>query len=434
MITPPSIILKTNGIKKSFKTASQNDHLVLDHIDFSLFENEVVCLLGKSGSGKSTFLRLLAGLTQPSEGNVFWHDTVIDGPTPGISMVFQNFALLPWLSVLSNVKLGLDASHHTEEEKHHLAITAIDRVGMDGFESAYPRELSGGMCQRVGIARALVADPIVMLMDEPFSSLDVLTAENLRTDLIDLWESKKGQLKSIVMVTHNIEEAACIADRIIIFTNDPGRIYSEIKVNIRGERNEQNPQFRQLVDQIYQHMSQAQSRHPLSDISQNTTPLTTRLPTTPLTELAGILENLYNDGNPSQSDIAEFADEHFMDVDNIFTAVDALEMLGFAQIKRGKLCLTSAGLEFARADILQRKKIFASQLLTNIELARFIRHALDEESDHELDRDDVIAHLQMHFSEEIANEIFWVIINWGRYAEIFAYDDRNAQLSLEDPK
>lgn len=426
-------ILQALGIKKFFKKES-NQHLVLDHIDFTLFENEVVCLLGKSGSGKSTFLRIISGLTEPSEGKVAWQGKEINSPIPGVSMVFQNFALLPWLSVLQNVSLGLDALNLPEGERRKRALTAIDQVGMDGFESAYPRELSGGMCQRVGIARAMAADPIVMLMDEPFSALDVLTSENLRADLLDLWEQKKGRLRSMIMVTHNIEEAAAMADRIIVFSSDPGKIFSEIKVNIKGDRDENNPEFRKLVDQIYQHMSQAQVKYKQSDIAQKTTPITTRLPSTPLSELTGILETLANTEDDNQYDLSDFAEEHLLDVDNLFTAVEALEMLGFARVKRGKILLTDEGFQFAEADILNRKKIFSTQLLTYIELARHIRSQLDQNSDHEIDKNILMHKLEEHFSEEISNEIFRVIVDWGRYAEIFAYNDRTEQLSLEDPK
>lgn len=428
-----NVILQALGIKKFFKKESKH-HLVLDHIDFSLFENEIVCLLGKSGSGKSTFLRIISGLTAPNEGKVTWHGNEITDPIPGVSMVFQNFALLPWLSVLQNVSLGLDSLNLSESDRRKRALTAIDQVGMDGFESAYPRELSGGMCQRVGIARAMAADPIVMLMDEPFSALDVLTSENLRADLLDIWESKKGRLQSMIMVTHNIEEAAAMADRIIVFSSDPGKIFSEIRVNIKGDRDENNPDFRKLVDQIYQHMSQAQVKYKPSDIAQKTTPITTRLPSTPLSELTGILEILANSDDDNQYDLADFAEEHLLDVDNLFTAVEALEMFGFARIKRGKIILTDEGYQFAEADILQRKKIFSTQLLTYIELARYIRTELDQSNDHVIDKSALLQRLDKHFSEDIANEIFRIIVDWGRYAEIFAYNDRSEELSLEDPK
>lgn len=426
-------ILQALNIKKFFKKESKQ-HLVLDHVDFSLFENEIVCLLGKSGSGKSTFLRILSGLTKPNEGNVKWHGEDIKSPIPGISMVFQNFALLPWLSVLQNVSLGLDALNLTEKEKRKRALTAIDQVGMDGFESAYPRELSGGMCQRVGIARAMAADPIVMLMDEPFSSLDVLTSENLRADLLNIWESKQGRLRSMIMVTHNIEEAAAMADRIIVFSSDPGRIFSEIKVNIKGDRDEHNPEFRKLVDQIYQYMSQAHIKYNQSDVAQKTTPISTRLPSTPLSELTGILETLANSDENNQHDLSDFAEDHLLDVDNLFTAVEALEMLGFARVRRGKILLTDEGFQFAEADLLKRKQIFSTQLLTYIELARYIRSEIDQSSDHEIDKSILLQKLDQNFSEEITDEIFRIIVNWGRYAEIFAYDDRTEQLSLEDPK
>src|SRR3990167_5906537 len=244
-------ILSVRNISKSFKKKGAPELLVLDHVDFEVKPGEIIAILGKSGSGKSTLLRLLAGLVNTTSGEVYFHHQLVHEPVAGLTMIFQHFALLPWLTVLENVELGLEAQGIPKKERLERALKAIDIVGLDGFESAYPKELSGGMSQRVGFARALVVDPEVLLMDEPFSALDVLTAENLRNDLIDIWQSQKTKIKAVIIVTHNIEEAALLADRIFVFSNNPGTIRKMINVKIQRPRNVQDLQFRDIVDEIY---------------------------------------------------------------------------------------------------------------------------------------------------------------------------------------
>src|SRR6185437_9172580 len=244
-------LITAAGICKTYRQPDHAGRLVLDHVDFALKEGEIVAILGKSGSGKSTFLRIVAGLTPPTEGNVRYRGRPVDGPAQGIAMVFQSFALFPWLTVLGNVELGLEAQGVPRDERRRRAIAAIDLIGLDGFESAYPKELSGGMRQRVGFARALVVNPDVLLLDEPFSALDVLTAETLRGDLMDLWLGERIPTKGILFVSHNIEEAVEIADRILIFGSDPGQIRSDIQVQLARPRDWGSAGFRQIVDQVY---------------------------------------------------------------------------------------------------------------------------------------------------------------------------------------
>src|SRR5690242_305676 len=244
-------LLRTEAVSKTYRTPDHLGRLVLDHIDFNLGDGEIVAILGKSGSGKSTFLRVLAGLTQPSEGMVTYRGQPVYGPAQGVAMVFQSFALFPWLTVLGNVELGLEAQGVPRDERRQRAIAAIDLIGLDGFESAYPKELSGGMRQRVGFARALVVNPDVLLLDEPFSALDVLTAETLRGDVMDLWLERRVPTKGILFVSHNIEEAVDIADRIAIFGSDPGHIRAEIPVMLPRPREVTGPRFRQIVDEVY---------------------------------------------------------------------------------------------------------------------------------------------------------------------------------------
>src|SRR5260221_13847267 len=243
--------LRAIGVSKTYRTPDHIGRLVLSQVNFTLRDGEIVAVLGKSGSGKSTFLRILAGLLPPSEGRVEYRGQPINGPVRGIAMVFQSFALFPWLTVLGNVELGLEAQGVPRDERRKRAIAAIDLIGLDGYESAYPKELSGGMRQRVGFARALVVNPDVLLLDEPFSALDVLTAETLRGDLADLWSARRVPTKGIVFVSHNIEEAVEMSDRVIVFSGDPGRIRAELPVPLPRPRDHANATFRQIVDEVY---------------------------------------------------------------------------------------------------------------------------------------------------------------------------------------
>src|SRR4030081_2576336 len=247
----PARLLDTPAVCRSFPKGSGEELLVLEQVDLTIHSGEIVGLLGRSGSGKSTLLRIIAGLIAPSSGHAKCRGETIVGPPNGVSMVFQSFALFPWLTVLQNVELGLEALGIESSERRTRALAAIDLIGLDGFESAYPKELSGGMRQRVGFARALVVHPDLLLMDEPFSALDVLTAETLRTDLIDLWMDGKLPVKSILMVTHNIEEAVLMCDRILVFSSNPGRVANELQVTLPHPRNRLDVDFRQLVDDIY---------------------------------------------------------------------------------------------------------------------------------------------------------------------------------------
>lgn len=422
-------ILQVKNVAKSFKKAEHQDLLVLDNINFALQEGEIVALLGKSGSGKSTLLRIIAGLIPPSSGEVLYRDKPVTGPAQGIAMVFQNFALLPWLTVLQNVELGLEALDVPREERRQRALKAIDTIGLDGFESAYPKELSGGMRQRVGFARALVVNPDILLMDEPFSALDVLTADNLKSDLLDLWEAKKTNTNGILFVTHNIEEAAFLANRIIIFGSDPGFIRAQLKVDLPHPRNEQDPHFRKVVDQIYTlmttHAYQAQAAK-IKKIDMGY-----RLPDVDISELTGLLETLAD--HEGHSDLPVLADYLNLNVDDLFPLTEMLEVLGFAKVSAGDIELTPAGKLFANADILDRKKIFAAHLLKYVPLASHITRVLDERRGHRATLTRFLTELEDYLSEQEAERVLRVMIDWGRYAELFAYDDNTEMLSLENP-
>src|ERR1700730_4088231 len=248
-------LVAVEGVRHVYRHGDAGEHVVLDDVYITLTDNEIVPLLGRSGCGKSTLMRIIAGLMPPTSGTVTVAGERVSGPAAQVAMVFQSFALCPWLTVLENVEIGLEAQGIAPEQRKKRALAAIDLIGLDGYESAYPKELSGGMRQRVGLARALVVHPKVLLMDEPFSALDVLTAETLRTDLLDLWCEGRMPISSILMVTHNIEEAVLMCDRILIFSSNPGRILGEIKVDLPQPRSRLDPRFRQLVDDIYARMT-----------------------------------------------------------------------------------------------------------------------------------------------------------------------------------
>lgn len=429
-------ILQVKNIRKSFKKEDHPDLLVLEDVNFSLYKGEIVAILGKSGSGKSTLLRIIAGLIKPSDGEVLYRGQIVKKPVQGLAMVFQHFALMPWLTVLQNVELGLEALGVDRQERRARAIQAIDTIGLDGFESAYPKELSGGMRQRVGIARALVVNPDILLMDEPFSALDVLTADNLKSDILDLWQDKKTNTTGILLVTHNIEEAALLADRIIIFGSDPGTIRAELKIDMLHPRNVQDLEFRKIVDDVYTLMTTkptADKVQYVSDLRHKKLGLGYRLPDVDISELTGLLETLDEPEHQGRMDLPELADYLHMNIDDLFALTEVLEVLRFAYISKGDIELSPAGKIFANADILERKKIFAAHLLKYVPIARHIRRVLDERPGHHATKQRFLNELEDYLSEDEAERVLRVAIDWGRYAEIFAYDDNTGMLSLENP-
>src|SRR3981189_1850299 len=281
-ITTTAPPLRAVGVSKTYRTPDHIGRLVLEGVNFTVVDGEIVAVLGKSGSGKSTFLRILAGLLPPSDGVVEYRGRLVTAPVRGIAMVFQSFALFPWLTVLGNVELGLEAQGGSAARRRQGAVGAIDIIGLDGFESAYPKELSGGMRQRVGFARALVVNPDVLLLDEPFSQLDVLTAETLRNDLLDLWMERRIPTKGILMVSHNIEEAVDMADRILIFSSDPGRISAEVPIPLPHPRSADSAGFRQIVDQVYTLLTTVPGRDGRRGVKPEPTGLGYRLPAAPV--------------------------------------------------------------------------------------------------------------------------------------------------------
>jgi NitT/TauT family transport system ATP-binding protein len=428
--TPP--LLRAAAVCKTYRTPDHIGRLVLDHVDFTLREGEIVAILGKSGSGKSTFLRILAGLIPASDGSVEYRGHPVLEPAHGVAMVFQSFALFPWLTVLGNVELGLEAQGTTAAERRRQAVAAIDLIGLDGFENAYPKELSGGMRQRVGFARALVVNPDILLLDEPFSALDVLTAETLRNDLLDLWSESKIPTKGILMVSHNIEEAVEMADRILIFGSDPGRINAEIPVPMTQPRSWESPQFRQIVDQVYTLLTTVPGRDGRRGAKPEPIGVGYRLPDAAVQQLTGLIDSLTEAPFNGHADLPHLADEVSLDDDELFPLLEALQLLGFAHVSGGDIDLTAAGRHYADADMLTRKQVFADAVLKHIPLAAHIRRVLDERPGHRAPAARFLRELEDHLSEDEAERVLDTLINWGRHAEIFAYDYDDEVLSLEN--
>ncbi len=430
-----SALLQVSGVRQAFSRSGGNELLVLDGVDLTLNEGEIVGLLGRSGSGKSSLLRIIAGLADPLSGNVSYMDHPVSGPAQGIAMVFQSFALFPWLTVLENVQIGLEAMHVAPDEIRRRAIAAIDLIGLDGYESAYPRELSGGMRQRVGFARALVVHPNILLMDEPFSALDVLTAETLRTDFLDLWSEGQLPIKSVILVTHNIEEAVLMCDRVLVFSTNPGRIASEIKVTLRQPRNRLDPSFRSLVDQIYSEMTKRPSGVPASTRPERFpgVGIGSVLPRVSVTLFAGLLEEVAGDAYKGKADLPLIAQALHMEIDELFPTADMLQMLRLAEVGDGDIRLTEHGFAFANADTDDRKRIFARQLLAYVPLVAHIRRVLDERPSHAAPKSRFLDELEDYMDETSADETLKAVISWGRYGEVYAYDDDTGVISLENP-
>ncbi len=428
-------LIELKSIKKAFQKKRKTELLVLDDVNFSIKKREIVALLGKSGSGKSTLLRIISGLIKPSGGEVLYHGECVEKPVQGLSMVFQHFALLPWLTVLQNVELGLEAQRVPASERRERALQAIDVVGLDGFESAYPKELSGGMSQRVGIARALVVNPEILLMDEPFSALDVLTAENLRGDLLDIWGAEKTNIQTIILVTHNIEEAVSLADRILIFDSDPGCIRSEIKVKMKHPRNDQDDVFRRTVDQVYTSMTAVKKvAGAKAGYEPKVIDLSYRLPQVSISETTGFIETLASPEYAKRVDLPELAEELHLELDELFAITEVLEILRLVRVSKGDIELTKEGRDLADSDILERKKMYASCLMQYVPLIRYIKETIDYDSDQSVNEDFFLKRLVNDFTEQAAEEVLKVAIDWGRYAEIFAYDYNTGYLSLDDPE
>ena len=428
---PEAPLLEVVGCRQAYHKDASADLVVLEDVNLSLREHEIVALLGRSGSGKSTLLRIVSGLLKPTAGRVTWRGKLLLEPAEGIAMVFQSFALFPWLTVQENVELGLEARGVARAERERRADAALDLIGLGGFASAYPKELSGGMRQRVGLARALVVHPDLLLMDEPFSALDVLTAETLRTDLIDLWTEGKLPVRSVLMVTHNIEEAVLMCDRILVFSSNPGRVASEIKVPFPHPRNRLDPAFRQMVDDIYALMTRRAPVGPKAAAAP-VNPLAMPLERVGINLMAGLMEALAAAPYDGRADLPTLAETLHYEVDELLPLGETLQLLRFAILEEGDIHLTDKGRAFVQADVDGRRALFAEALRAHVPLATMIRQVLDERWNHRASAVRFRDELEDHMSPDYAADTLRTVIGWGRYAELFSYDEEAEQFNLED--
>jgi NitT/TauT family transport system ATP-binding protein len=403
--------------------------MAVQNVNLKIFPGEFVCLLGPTGCGKSTLLRMITGLNLTSEGQILYRGQPLQGVNPHATIVFQTFALYPWLTVQENVEVALKARGMPETQRREKALLLLDKVGLDGFESAYPRELSGGMRQKCGVARAMAVEPELLCLDEPFSALDVLSAESLRGELMELWLSKSIPTKAVLMVTHNIEEAIFMTDRVIVMDKDPGRVVAEIKLTLPHPRHRKDAAFQAFADKVYAAVAGRTEPEP---VALGTAPglpgRTTSLPDVNISSLAGLLEKV-NEEEGDRSDLYRLTEELGLELDDMLPVVEAAELLGFASVSQGDIVLTPLGQAFADASILARKEIMAGRAL-RLPTIRWIYETLQQDDDQRMPEEYFLEQLQADFGEYAGKQMD-TAIDWGRYAELFAFDDNSDELYLE---
>jgi NitT/TauT family transport system ATP-binding protein len=427
-------IIEARKLEKFYGQPDGTRIQVIAPTDLAVYPGQIVALLGPSGCGKSTLLRMLTGLSPSSAGGVFWHGQPVRDESPNVSIVFQSFALFPWLTVLENVEAPLEARGMVPIERHKRALRIIDAVGLDGFESAYPKELSGGMKQRVGVARALVVEPEVLFMDEPFSALDVLTAETLRGELLELWIGRKIPTRAIFIVTHNIEEAVILADRIIVLGRNPAHIHADLAVNLPHPRRHKDPRFVEFVDAIYRVLTTPDAKEDVIHTAPGTsTPVQHQglmLPHTRPGGMAGLLEIVADHGD--RVDLHQLADELSLEVDALLPTVDTALLLGMLRLEEGDAIITPEGKAFAKADIQTRKAMFRKAVLANVPILRQMEQSLKAKADRTLPAEFFHDLIDEHFSEDESQRQLETAIQWGRYAELFDYDAATGKLTLTE--
>jgi len=398
--------------------------MAVQNVNLKIHPGEFVCLLGPSGCGKSTLLRMITGLNPTSEGQVLYKGRPLTGVNPHATIVFQTFALYPWLTVQQNVEVALKARAVPEVERREKARQLLDKVGLDGFESAYPRELSGGMRQKCGFARAMAVEPELLCLDEPFSALDVLSAEALRGELMELWLNKAIPTQAVLMVTHNIQEAVFMADRIVVMEKDPGRVLTEIPVALRHPRHTKDTAFQGLVDKVYAAVA-GKTEEPAAGA---TSPgQMTKLPTARINGMAGLLEKV-NEEN-GRADLYRLTEDLQLELDDVLPIVEAAELMGFATVDQGDIVLTPLGQTYADASILARKEIMAGRVL-RLPIIGWIYETLRTDDNQRVAEEYFAEKLQSDFGE-YAQQQLDNAINWGRYAELFEFDDNTDELYLQ---
>ena len=458
METAAGPILELRGVGKRFRSADGHERTVLEGVDFKLQRGEIVALLGASGSGKSTLLRILAGLIPADAGSVLYRGAPLHGPARGIGMVFQSFALFPWLTVQQNVELGLEARGMAAAERAPRAAQVIELIGLGGFEGALPRELSGGMRQRVGIARALVTEPDVLLMDEAFSALDVLTGERLRDDILGLWmgggmdpppgrpkadplppggptrsANGAGIAQAMLVVSHNIEEAVLMADRVLVFASDPGRVQHELPVALTRPRDADSAAVRALIDEVYALMTHRPLRAARAAAPAGlpgTAALVERLPVAEVSRMDGLLDLLAEPPFNGRADLPVLAGEAELTDAELLPVAHALALLGLAQLEAGDLQLTPLGRRYAEGHHALRQQLFGQQLLAHVPLAAHIRQSLERLSSGQMPDRPVLRLLSDQLGDREAARVLHTVIDWGRHGEVFEYNVNTRQLRL----
>ncbi|MCL4558918.1 MAG: nitrate/sulfonate/bicarbonate ABC transporter ATP-binding protein [Deltaproteobacteria bacterium] len=427
-----NIIAALSHVTKTIEGTRRTTVTIVEDINLQLKKDRITALLGPSGSGKSTLIKIISGLQKPTSGEVIFNGMPLEAPTSKISIAFQNFALFPWLTVFENVAIVLEAKGADRQEIKDKALKILDTIGLDGFEDAYPKELSGGMKQRVGFARSLIVEPELLCMDEPFSALDILTAENLRREFIELWTDRKLPTKAILLVTHNIEEAVFFADECIILSKNPGRIRANISINLPHKRNTESDEFKMFIDMIYQILTnpeaEAESIQSKFFISREKYQM---LPNAKPGAIAGLLELVFERGG--EEDIYKLSDELQMEVDDILPIVDACVLLQFVRVTEGDITLTEQGKEFVTADILERKVNFSRQAMGNAVLVKQIIRLLTAKKNHKLHEDFIEEYLSKYFTQEEAKRQLEIAVTWGRFGELFSYDASTGELYIEEP-
>jgi len=422
-------LVELRGISQRYQT-NRREFVAVSDVNLTVREGEFVALVGPSGCGKSTLLRIIAGLQRPSDGRVLYRGEPVVGVNPHASIVFQTFALFPWLTVQQNVEVALKARGAPPQERSRRALGLLDRVGLDGFETAYPRELSGGMRQKVGFARAMAVEPELLCLDEPFSALDVLSADSLRGELLELWLSGAIPTKAILMVTHNIEEAVYLADRVVVMDKEPGRVVSGVAFDLPHPRDQKSPAFASVVDHVYAMLAgQTQPEHVEVGTAPGEPGRTRALPNVAIDDLTGVLEHLLE--MPGRTaDLYRLAEDLRADSDHLLRLTEAAELLGFATLAQGDIALTPLGETFAEARILARKEIFATRI-RRLPLFQWLLRMLDAANKHQLERDVALAALELEFPPEEASRQLDLVVTWGRYAEVLEYDDGSEMISRE---
>jgi NitT/TauT family transport system ATP-binding protein len=417
-------------VNMTFGEAGADKMKVLDSINLTVEEHDVLALLGPSGCGKSTIMRILSGLIRPTSGTVKFRGAPMPGVNPGVAMVFQNFALFPWLTVRENILLGLENSAYPPEERAQLFQKSIEMVGLDGYGDVLPKELSGGMKQRVGIARALIMEPQILCMDEPFSALDVLTGETLRNEIGRISMDPAAGFKSLVIVTHNIAEAVYLARHIVVLAAHPGRIQKIVPNPLPYPRDPATPAFQQLVAQIHAiltnsvlhdepSVAEPEISTPESIEEESFVPL----PHVGLAEIMGLVDQL----KPEPESIYALATRLKKDFSTFLSVIKAAELVGVAETPGQAVKLTKKGIEFKKADTKQRKKLM-HDLLLNLKIFRHLQDRIESSEQKEITEEAVLADLVAHFPNERHKVLFKTIVGWARYGELFSYDQHKAVL------